>query len=90
MWSLGNCYWSWGLLARHLKDQGVEREKLAAALALFTDLNMPRERDAVAAELSNFLLLARKRSQLLATPSSTSCLISLILRNCGGQFQTLF
>jgi hypothetical protein len=29
----------------------VEREKLAASLDIFTELNMPRERDAVRAEL---------------------------------------
>jgi hypothetical protein len=29
----------------------VEREKLAAALDIFTELNMPRECDAVRAEL---------------------------------------
>jgi hypothetical protein len=29
----------------------VEREKLAAALDIFTELNMPRARDAVRAEL---------------------------------------
>jgi tetratricopeptide (TPR) repeat protein len=49
---LGYCYWNWGLLARSQKNPSAEREKLNAALAIFTDLNMPRQRDAVAAELN--------------------------------------
>jgi tetratricopeptide (TPR) repeat protein len=49
--SLAYCYWNWGLLAREQRDRKAEREKLAAALDIFTDLNMPRERDAVRAEL---------------------------------------
>jgi len=40
-----------GLLAREQRDRKTEREKLAAALDIFTELNMPRERDAVRAEL---------------------------------------
>jgi tetratricopeptide (TPR) repeat protein len=48
---LGYCYWNWGLLAREQRDRNTEREKLAAALVIFTDLKMPRERDAVRAEL---------------------------------------
>jgi tetratricopeptide (TPR) repeat protein len=50
--SLGYCYWSWGLLARAQGDHAAERAKLQAALDIFTDLKMPRERDAVAAELA--------------------------------------
>jgi tetratricopeptide (TPR) repeat protein len=49
--SLAYCYWAWGLLAREQRDRNTEREKLAAALDIFTELNMPRERDAVRAEL---------------------------------------
>jgi tetratricopeptide (TPR) repeat protein len=49
--SLARCYWSWGLLAREQRDRKTEREKLAAALDIFTELNMPRERDEVRAEL---------------------------------------
>ena len=49
--SLGYCYWNWGLLAREQRDRNTESEKLAAALVIFTDLKMPRERDAVEAEL---------------------------------------
>lgn len=49
--SMAYCYWSWGLLAREQGDRQVEREKLAAAVDIFTKLNMPRERDAVRAEL---------------------------------------
>ena len=48
---LARCYWAWGLLAREQCDRKAEREKLAAALVIFTDLKMPRERDAVRAEL---------------------------------------
>jgi hypothetical protein len=48
---LGYCYWAWGLLAREQRDRNTEREKLAAALDIFTELNMPRERDVVRAEL---------------------------------------
>ena len=49
--SLAYCYWNWGLLAREQRDRKTEREKLAAALVIFMDLKMPRERDAVRAEL---------------------------------------
>jgi hypothetical protein len=48
---LAHCYWYWGLLAREQRDRKTEREKLAAAIGIFTELNMPRERDAVLAEL---------------------------------------
>jgi hypothetical protein len=43
--------WNWGLLAREQGDHGIERQKLDAALDIFTQLNMPRERDEVRAEL---------------------------------------
>jgi tetratricopeptide (TPR) repeat protein len=49
--SLAHCYWNWGLLAREQHDRNTEREKLDAALVIFTDQKMPRERDAVRAEL---------------------------------------
>lgn len=49
---LGYCYWNWGLLAQAQKDSRTEQEKLNAALALFAELNMPLQRDAVAAELN--------------------------------------
>jgi hypothetical protein len=39
------------VLAREQHDRGTEREKLAAALVIFTHLNMPRERDEVRMEL---------------------------------------
>ena len=48
---LGYCYWNWGLLARAQGDRKTEKEKLEQALAIFTELKMPRERDAVQAEL---------------------------------------
>jgi hypothetical protein len=48
---LGYCYWAWGLLAREQRDSTMDTEKLAAALEIFTELNMPREREAVRAEL---------------------------------------
>jgi hypothetical protein len=49
--SLAKCYLNWGVLAREEHDRKTEREKLAAALDIFSELNMPRERDAVRAEL---------------------------------------
>src|SRR6266446_8426964 len=49
--SLAYCYWNWGLLAREQRDRETEREKLAAALDIFTELNMARERDKVRAEM---------------------------------------
>ena len=48
---LGYCYWQWGLMARAQGDRKTEKEKLEQALAIFTELKMPRERDAVQAEL---------------------------------------
>jgi tetratricopeptide (TPR) repeat protein len=48
------CYFAWGLLAREQRDRKTEREKLAAALDIFTELNMPRERDAVRAIRARF------------------------------------
>jgi tetratricopeptide (TPR) repeat protein len=48
---LAYCYANWGLLAREQHDPKTEREKLTAALDIFTELNMPRERDEVRAEL---------------------------------------
>jgi hypothetical protein len=48
---LGHSYWNRGLLARAQGDHATEKQKLQQALALFTELNMPRERDAVQAEL---------------------------------------
>jgi tetratricopeptide (TPR) repeat protein len=50
--SLGYCYWNWGLLARAQGDRVTERAKLQAALDIFTELKMPGQRDAVAAELA--------------------------------------
>jgi len=48
---LAYCYWSLGLVAREQHDRDTEREKLTAAFDIFTQLNMPRERDEVRAEL---------------------------------------
>ncbi len=48
---LGYCYWQWGLLARQQGDKQAERHKFEQALAIFAELKMPRERDAVQAEL---------------------------------------
>jgi tetratricopeptide (TPR) repeat protein len=44
---LGKCYWSWRLLAKAQNDPKTSQEKLAQALSIFTELKMPRERDAV-------------------------------------------
>jgi tetratricopeptide (TPR) repeat protein len=49
--SLAYCYWNWGLLAREQRDGNTQREKLAAALEIFTELNIARERDEVRVEL---------------------------------------
>jgi tetratricopeptide (TPR) repeat protein len=48
---LGFCYWNWGRLARRQGQPDVAQTKLEQALALFTELKMPRQRDAVAADL---------------------------------------
>jgi hypothetical protein len=45
------CYWNWGVLAAEQRDRKTKREKLAAAFDIFSELRMPRERDAVRAEL---------------------------------------
>ena len=50
--SLGHCYWSWGFLAREQQDRDTEQEKLKEALQIFTELNMPREQEAVQNELN--------------------------------------
>ncbi len=50
--SLGYCYWGWGLLAREQQDRDTEREKLKEALQIFTELNMPREQEAVQDKLN--------------------------------------
>ena len=49
--SLAYCYWNWGLIAREQCDRNTEREKTHCRLDIFTELNMPRERDAVRGEL---------------------------------------
>jgi tetratricopeptide (TPR) repeat protein len=48
---LGYCYWQWASLARAQDDRKAESEKLERALAIFTELKMPIECDAVKAEL---------------------------------------
>ena len=54
--SLAYCYWNWGLLAREQRDRKAEREKLAAALDIFSELNMPRARPAWQSRVSSTLL----------------------------------
>jgi tetratricopeptide (TPR) repeat protein len=49
---LAYCYWACGLLARVQHDRKTELEKLTAAVDIFADLKMPRERDAMRAELN--------------------------------------
>jgi hypothetical protein len=46
----GLAHWAWAQLAREQRDHKTEREKLAAALEIFTELNMPHKRDAALAE----------------------------------------
>jgi hypothetical protein len=48
---LGYCYWQWGLLARQQGDKQAGSQNFEQALAIFTELKMPSERDAVQAEL---------------------------------------
>ncbi len=50
--SLGYCYWNWGQFDYELGKHLAGRQKLLQALGLFKELQMPRERDAVAAELA--------------------------------------
>jgi hypothetical protein len=65
--SLAHCYWRWGLLTREQRDRKTEREKLVAALDIFTELNMPHKRDAVQAELEETAAADRDH---LKTPHS--------------------
>jgi tetratricopeptide (TPR) repeat protein len=51
--SLANCYWNWALLAQGQSDSKTEREKLERALALFIELKMPSEIEAVQNRLEN-------------------------------------
>ena len=44
---LAYCYCNWGLVARLQNDPITADKKLAAALSIFTELGMVRERDAV-------------------------------------------
>ena len=48
---LGYCYWQWGSLAERRGDKQAARQKFEQALAIFAELKMPRERDAVQAAL---------------------------------------
>jgi len=49
--NLGGCYRIWADLDAARGDRAAQKEKLQQALALFTELKMPRERDKVRAEL---------------------------------------
>jgi tetratricopeptide (TPR) repeat protein len=49
---LAHCYWSWGLVDGALGNTVGELAKLSAALDLFRELGMPRERDAVEKDLA--------------------------------------
>jgi len=61
---LAYCYWNWGLLAREERDHKKERGKLSATLDIFTELNMPRERDALRAELEKTVAADRATYKL--------------------------
>jgi len=52
---LAKCYLNWGLIERELNHPQAERDRLAASLALFDDLKMTSERDAVKAEYDKSL-----------------------------------
>lgn len=49
---LAHCNWTWGLLARKMHDEKLATEKLKAALAIFTELKMSLQIEAVKAELN--------------------------------------
>ena len=49
--NLGYCYWQWADLDAASGDRPAQKQHLQQALALFAELNMPRERDAAQAEL---------------------------------------
>lgn len=49
--SLGFCYWSWGTDSAEQGDHDTAKQKLQAALNIYSELNMPEERDAVQAAL---------------------------------------
>lgn len=53
--ALAHCYWGWGQLERALGRPKAEQSRFSAALALFREIGMPRERDAVEAELTKSL-----------------------------------
>jgi len=48
---LAYCYWNWGVLAKAQNDHATSSEKLNAALGIFTELKMVRERDWVLAAM---------------------------------------
>jgi tetratricopeptide (TPR) repeat protein len=49
--NLGSCYWIWADIEAAQGNRLGQKQKLQQALALFTELNMPRERDSVQAAL---------------------------------------
>ena len=63
---LGYCHWNWGLLLRALGDSVGELEKLSAAFALFQELGMPLQRDAVEAELARTRQASAEVSRVLS------------------------
>ena len=71
---LGYCYWQWASLARAHADGKTEKEKLERALAIFTELKMPIERDALQAELDKVHALdagLRPRKESASTSENT-------------------
>src|SRR5271157_4136936 len=63
---LAYCYVNWGLLVRALGDRKTEKEKLEQALAIFTELKMPIERDQVRSQLALGRFLGIMRPLLIA------------------------
>ena len=49
--NLGSCYWIWADIDAAQGDRLAQKQKLQQSLALFAELNMPRQRDDVQAEL---------------------------------------
>jgi hypothetical protein len=62
---------NWGLLARKQSDRKTERERLAAALDIFAELNMPREREEARAELEKTAVDDKGIWKLRKKPSVT-------------------
>jgi tetratricopeptide (TPR) repeat protein len=57
--SLGYCYFQWARLEAARGDRTAQKQRLQRALAIFAELGMPRQRDAVQAELDELRSLVQ-------------------------------